>query len=415
VKKQVTLGYKYRLYPSNKQKELLNQQMFISNQAYNICLNLQQTEWEKNKDLENKDRKYLKQTQIDKIVKDRLKERDLKFKTVVTQQARKQSEQSLKNVFNSGFGFPKFRNSRLDNQSFTWNNQGYQILEKNSKFKYLRIWRENIPFRSHRDLPEDYKLNSIVISRIDKKYFVSFSVTFDVSVDEKTDISKAIGIDLNIHDIALSDGTLIKTNSKEIGKLKYQQRILRLQRKQSRRVVKSKKYKQKLGSNFRKTQKRINLNFSKVKNRKQDHYHKITSELSKKFDLIVVEDLKTKNMSAKGGSRKKGLNKAILNTSFYQFVQYLDYKTAMLNDKHFLKVPPHYTSKTCFRCREINRDLTLKDREFLCSKCGYSEHRDINASKNILLKGLKSLGSGIDLQTITENLVNSVSDSDKVS
>jgi putative transposase len=415
MKRSVTLGFKYRMYPSKTQKELLDHQMFISNQAYNICLNLKQKEWERNKDLEKKDRVYLKPAQIDSIVKHQLSERNLPFKTVTTQQARKNSEKAYKNMFDSGFGSPKFKNSSLEKQSFTWNNQGCQIIDKNHKFKYLRLWRENILVRVHRDLPENYKLNSIHISRDGEKYFVSFSVTFDVSIDENIDISKAIGIDLNIHEIALSDGNLIKTNSKEIGKLKYEQRMLRLQRKQSRRVLKAKKYKQKLGSNFRKTQKRLNSTFIKVKNQKSNHYHKITSELSKKFDLIVVEDLKNKNMTAKGGSRKKGLNRSILNTSFYQFVQYLDYKTAMLNGKHFLKVPPHYTSKTCFKCGHINRDLKLSDRVFKCPECGYIEHRDINASKNILKKGLKSLGSGIDLQTIIESLADSVSNSDKVS
>ena len=403
MKKSVTLGFKYRLYPSEHQKEMLNHQMFISNQAYNICLNLKQKEWEKNRNLEKKDRKYFKPAQLDKLVKDGLKERELPFKTVVTQQARKNFEKANKNMFDSGFGSPKFKNSRLEKQSFTWNNQGFKIVEKNKKFKYLRLWRENILVRFHRDLPENYKVNSINVSRDRGKYFVSFSVTFDVLIGE------------NIEDIALSDGNLIKTNSKEIGKLKYQKRMLQLQRKQSRRVLKAKKSKQKLGSNFRKTQKKLNSTFTKVKNQKSDHYHKITSELSEKFDLIVVEDLKNRNMTKKGSSRKKGLNRSILNTSFYQFVQFLEYKTSMLNGKQFLKVPPHYTSKTCFNCGNINRDLKLSNRVFECSECGYSEHRDINASKNILQKGLKSLGSRTDLQTITESLSNSVSSSDKVS
>ncbi|HHH51550.1 MAG TPA: hypothetical protein ENK76_04185, partial [Campylobacterales bacterium] len=34
--KIVNLGYKYRLYPTIEQQTLLNHQMFIYNQAYNI-------------------------------------------------------------------------------------------------------------------------------------------------------------------------------------------------------------------------------------------------------------------------------------------------------------------------------------------------------------------------------------------
>ena len=84
-------------------------------------------------------------------------------------------------------------------------------------------------------------------------------------------------------------------------------------------------------------------------------YHKITTQLTNKFDLIVVEDLKTKNMSksSKGNEithgkrvkQKSGLNRTILNASFYQFVSMIQYKTIMLNDKLFVKVNPQYTSQ----------------------------------------------------------------------
>ncbi|EJF06553.1 transposase [Thiovulum sp. ES] len=67
--RSVTLGFKYRIYPNEIQKELLNHQMFISNQAYNICVNLKQKEWEANKDLEKNKRKYLKAIELDSIVK----------------------------------------------------------------------------------------------------------------------------------------------------------------------------------------------------------------------------------------------------------------------------------------------------------------------------------------------------------
>lgn len=45
---------------------------------------------------------------------------------------------------------------------------------------------------------------------------------------------------------------------------------------------------------------------------------------------------KLKNIKA-----KSGLNKSILNTSFYQFSQYLEYK-AKHNGKFFIKVNPQY-------------------------------------------------------------------------
>lgn len=60
---------------------------------------------------------------------------------------------------------------------------------------------------------------------------------------------------------------------------------------------------------------------------------------------------KLKNIKA-----KSGLNKSILNTSFYQFSQYLEYK-AKHNGKFFIKVNPQYTSKTCSVCGNIKKNL----------------------------------------------------------
>lgn len=82
---KVTLGYKYRIYPTKDQMNILNHQIFIYNQAYNICLNLQQEQWETNKELSKKDRTYFKASEIDAKVKEALNKRELSFKTVVTQ------------------------------------------------------------------------------------------------------------------------------------------------------------------------------------------------------------------------------------------------------------------------------------------------------------------------------------------
>ncbi|BEK45979.1 hypothetical protein B11531_07670 [Campylobacter jejuni] len=116
-----------------------------------------------------------------------------------------------------------------------------------------------------------------------------------------------------------------------------------MQRKQSRRILKTKKEKTKLSHNFKKTQLKLNKIYEKSSNIKKDSYHKITSKLIQEFDLLAVEDLQIKNMckraKLKNIKAKSGLNKSILNTSFYQFSQYLEYK-AKHNGKFFIKVNP---------------------------------------------------------------------------
>ena len=352
-----------------------------------------------------KDRIYLKASEIDTKVKLALKQRELSYKSVVTQQARINANRALEQALkDKNKGFPKFKNSKIAKQSFNWNNQGYQIKEhSNPKFKIFRLMNTPLKMRYHRELPKEYKLNQITITKNHNKFYLALSITYHNNtrgLDTK-EIQSYIGIDMNINDIALSNGTLIKTYSKELNTKKFDLTLKRLQRKQSRRIIKSRKDKTKLGSNFKKTQQKLNTIYERSSNVKKDSYHKITSRLIQEFDLIAVEDLQTKNMTKraklKNVKAKSGLNKSILNTSFYQFSQYLEYK-AKHNGKFFVKVNPQNTSKTCSVCGNIKENLTLKDRTYLCEKCGNISHRDINAANNILKRGLESFGLGISLE-----------------
>lgn len=124
--------------------------------------------------------------------------------------------------------------------------------------------------------------------------------------------------------------------------------------------------------------------------------------------MIVVEDLKTSSMSksSKGNEiahgkrvkQKSGLNRTILNASFYQFVSMLQYKQTMLNDKLFVKVNPQYTSQECSNCGNIDKNNRPKQDKFECTACGFKINPDIQASQTIFNRGLQSLVVGTTLQ-----------------
>ncbi len=111
--------------------------------------------------------------------------------------------------------------------------------------------------RYHRDLPNTYKFNQITIIKNHNKYYLAFSIIYDESnvslISSKDfDIKKAVDIDLNINEITLSSGELIATNLKLLSRAEYDLAFKRLQRKQSRRILKTKKEKTKLSHNFKK-------------------------------------------------------------------------------------------------------------------------------------------------------------------
>jgi transposase len=58
------------------------------------------------------------------------------------------------------------------------------------------------------------------------------------------------------------------------------------------------------------------------------------------------------------------------------------------------EVQPHHTSQECSKCGERSKDSwSFKHgRKGKCPFCGHTEHRDLNAARNVLFKGRESLG-----------------------
>jgi len=122
----------------------------------------------------------------------------------------------------------------------------------------------------------------------------------------------------------------------------------------------------------------------KVANKRHDQLHKLTKKLVKTYDVIVLEDLKIKNML-----KNHKLAKAISNASWATFVQFLRYKCKWYG-KLFILVPPHYTSRVCHQCGWDSGKKPLDIREWTCPHCHETHNRDINAAINILYRGLET-------------------------
>ena len=123
----------------------------------------------------------------------------------------------------------------------------------------------------------------------------------------------------------------------------------------------------------------------RLADQRKDFLHKLSTKLVKENDIIVIEDLKSKNMM-----KNHRLAESIANASWYNFRRMLEYKCAWY-DKQLIVVPPHYTSQRCSVCHHGGRKKTLDIRKWTCENCGVTHHRDVNAAQNILNKGLATL------------------------
>ena len=108
------------------------------------------------------------------------------------------------------------------------------------------------------------------------------------------------------------------------------------------------------------------------------------NDILKNNDIILLGLIKIHNI-VKGGQNRK-LNRDFCDLKLYLLRQRLLYK-ASISQKKVILVKEHYTTKTCSNCGTLNQEIG-SSKIFRCRNCLLSAGRDINASKNILLKGL---------------------------
>ena len=131
----------------------------------------------------------------------------------------------------------------------------------------------------------------------------------------------------------------------------------------------------------------------KVSNQRSHFLHKLTTDLTRKYDLICLEDLNTKGLA------KTKLSRSVLDAAFGEFVRQVEYK-ATWRFKCSVRVGRFFPStKLCSECGKVNVNVRLSDRTWLC-ECRTQHDRDLNAARNILAEGLRVLAAG---QTESEN------------
>ena len=193
----------------------------------------------------------------------------------------------------------------------------------------------------------------------------------DLPKQAKPTVTKAIGIDLGLKDIATcSDGTVI-SNPKFY-----------------------RKYEQKLGIAQRaRNKKRVRALHAKIANCRKDHLHKASTQLVRENALIVVGDLSAKKLV------KTKMAKSVLDTGFSKLKTMLKYKCENAGVM-FEEVNEAYTTQICSCCKQISSSspqgrVDLGIREWTCQSCGTVWQRDLNSALNILALGHKRLAVGI--------------------
>ena len=369
--------YKFRLYPNNEQKILINKTFGSARYTYNYYLDKMMNNGYKKPYANAKD--YADNLKYEATF---LQEID----SIVIRQSLFNLDNAYQKMFNKQGGYPKFKSKYEKNNYNTkavyrkYKDKEYCNIELDLQIRQIKLPKLKwIDIRGYRNtFSINGRIKSATISKEQTgKYYVSVlyeTPNIDIIIRPRT----IVGIDIGIKKLlTLSDGTNYD-NNKYIEK--YQKRIKRKQRELSRKVKRS--------NNYYKCKKELAILYSKLANSRKYYVHKITKNITDEYDIITCEKLSTKEMITKGTKVK--LSKKISDATFSEVLRQLEYKTRF-KGKEFYQVNTYYpSSQICSRCDNKDKKYkNLNEREYKCIKCGQVLDRDFNASINIMFEGMK--------------------------
>ena len=415
MKKMSDLAYHYglkmRIYPSSQQKKIIDLNGNIARTVYNkmvaidqelyqlkqiklpissILLRIEELEKRKNARNMSNHYPYMQDKNIDSLAKANAIQNYQKAWKMFRQVHRTGTPKFHKKGYylsyqtNAQYG----KGTKMDVYSAT-----VKFLD-NKHIKLPKLGRLRVA-GSHRriiDHKKDIRIGTVTVSKDSAdRYFVSMQLGSDTPfVNKLAKTNSQIGIDLNTENfLTTSEGQVID-NPRYYRIIKG--RLAKAQRTLSRRERRAKKEKRSLRSskNYQKQRRLVAKIHDKIRNQRNNFLNVNSTRLINNHDLIVAENLKSKNML-----KNHALALSISDVGWRSFLQKLAYK-ANLYQRTFIVVHPKNTTQTCHDCGFImgsgnTKKLTLKDREWTCPACQTHHIRDVNAAKNILSKGLKQL------------------------
>lgn len=266
-------------------------------------------------------------------------------------------------------GFPVFKKKGIGD-SFA--------LREKPKFsvddRELRIEKLKTPIKMRQKLRFAGTTNQVTISQRAGKFYASILVETEDYNPHAPEMD-AVGVDFGIKSLAvLSDAAEIPANNA------LKKNMMALKRKQRRLSRKQK------GSNRRARAKLAVAKLHKrISDKRQAVLHELSDRLTRDYKVICLEDLNVKRMVKNGK-----LARPISDAGFGTLRRMIEYKAELRAVRVAVVGRFEPTSRTCSECGQLH-DMPLDKRTMECD-CGNVMDRDLNAARNILARGLDTLG-----------------------
>ena len=371
-------GIKLRIYPNSEQqlKIKLNfgYNRFVWNQMLNMMINRHES---------NPEAPFLSAYTLDKLLPCLKTEYPwLKEAESTSLQATNHDlVEAYKRFFENHNGFPKFKSSKFPKKSYT-----VKMGIKPVAAHYLKMPKLGT-VKVKGQLPlESVRRATIKLSATGKYYAI---LLIDTEIKELPKNNNSVGIDMGIADLMISSNGVkyptIRFDKILAKKKHYWEKRLARRRLQAMKEIAWDHHNKVLKprelsdfKNYLKAKRMVAKYSEKIANQRSNYLHNLSKQLVEQYDVIKIEDLKTKNLL-----KNHKLARAIANQSWREIRRQLEYKCAWYG-KQLVTVNPRKTSQICSDCGYDDGKHTLDIREWTCPQCGTNHDRDINAAKNIL-------------------------------
>lgn len=359
--------FKYRLFPTKSQRTKLDETLEMCRQVYNSTLGVRKTAWEQEK-------KSLSLYDTNKMLP--LWKANAPELSEVHSQVLQNVQERVDLAFKGFFrrlkagekpGYPRFKSFGRYG-SFTFKQSGFKLSERLTLSKI-----GDVKIKLHR--PIEGAIKTLTIQRDSlSNWYARFSC--EVEPKPLTVSSEMVGIDLGLTTFAtLSNGDTIP-----------RERWMKQDEKDLRRIQRKVSALDKGIPERRKAIKALNHVHTRIKNRRDNFTHQESRKLVNRYGLMVFEKLEIKQMESNGS---KTINRGISDVAWGKFVNVTIAKAEDAG-RAVIMVNPKGTTQECSGCHQIvPKDLSVRIHN--CPNCGLKIGRDLNASINILGRGLATL------------------------
>ena len=278
-------------------------------------------------------------------------------------------------------GRPAFKTRKEPKQGFKTDrariHNGQLLLDKprgyKGKWKTIRFKGFSIP---------DGNIILCSVTRVNGRYTATFTIEVEQTLSPRT--GRRTAVDANVDHFDTTEGqTTLKPEvlNPLYTRVRHYQRILARKRCRNPRAIHSKGYQA--------TRTKLQRTYERISHIQKDLLHKFTTDLYKRFDTIVIEDLDVKKMQM--SKRAKNLHRSL----FGQFRQMMEYKSQKFGKTLIIADRFYASTQRCSSCGFIKTGddkITLRGNlkhgtrhnEYICYQCGYEDDRDHNAVLNLL-------------------------------